>query len=215
MAVSRRHFLGLGRYVLAAVALPKKFVSEKLFSSSGRSETARLSSFSMQTFLPLVNSSFAVHSGSTTSTWLTLLSVEDMTPKTPTGFPAMAVLPKPSRTPQPSLNTFALHFLGTGENLSQDTYELEHAALGRFLLFIVPSNSGTGRETYTAIFNHLLGGRAVIQPPTRPVQPAQPLQPVQPAGAAPAPAGPDPAGSESPLPTLRGNRAGRPLAEKD
>src|SRR5713101_8270339 len=82
MAVSRRHFLGLGRYFLAAVALPKKFVSDKLFSSSGRSETARLSSFSMQTFLPLVNSSFAVHSGSTTSTWLTLLSVEDMTPKT-------------------------------------------------------------------------------------------------------------------------------------
>jgi len=167
MAVSRRNFLVAGQTLLAAAALPMKFFGAAGALGLGSSDAEILASANRGTFLPLVNSSFAVRSGLLTPAWLTLLSVEDMNPKTPIHATPMAVGLKRSKVAPPQLtDTFALQFYATGEKLEQGTYELEHHSLGRFSLFLVPS----GTSTYIAVISHLLGG-APIAGPTKRVSP--------------------------------------------
>lgn len=162
MSSSRRQFLGLTPVLLAAAALPKKLLAGSLPGLFEDRDNASPESFTAQTFLPHVNSSFAVimdPAGSAGSTFLTLLSVSRLdTPQQE--LPAGA-----RRQPAPQMDSFALHFLGTGEILRQGTYTVKHGALGKFPIFIVPSNSGSGRETYTAIYNHVAGIGAL--PPVR------------------------------------------------
>lgn len=160
MYISRRNFLVAGQTLLAAAALPMKFFGAANFGSSKATD---LTFSTKETFLPLVNSSFAVRSGSLTTAWLTLLSVEDMNSKTfIQSNPVSASRLKASRTTPASVNTFALHFYGTGEELQQGTYELEHHSLGQFSLFLVPS----GKSTYMAIISHIQSVTP-IQPPKR------------------------------------------------
>lgn len=165
MSVSRRKFIVAGQTLLAATALPVKFfaaaASELNLSAAGNLLTATAA-----TFQPLVNSSFAVRSGAVTPAWLTLLSVEDMTANTP----VQPSLKGKSLNPQSavtSVDTFALHFYGTGEKLEQGTYELQHHSFGRFSLFIVPS----GVSTYMAIISHLHTAQAIPAPKPRPKKP--------------------------------------------
>ena len=146
MSVSRRNFLVAGQALLAAAAFPRKF-----FGAAATLDAASLLSWTKETFQPLVNSSFAVRTGPLVATWLTLLSVEDMNPKHPSQTAPVGSGTKVPKTPPPVVDTFALHFHGTGEKLQQETYELEHPSLGRFSLFIVPS----GATTYTAIISHV------------------------------------------------------------
>ncbi len=205
MDVSRRHFLALGQLLAVAAALPSKIFGAGLLASFGKAGKTKLSSFTMQTFLPLVNSSFPVDTGSTTTTWLTLLSVEDTTQAPATNLVSMAV-PPPPQAPPPKLDSFALHFLGTGNTLAQGTYEVEHPALGRFPLFIVPSASGSGRETYTAIFNHILTSQTLPHPPIRRVGTGQSF--IQQGGEAPAELNQTPGATGSPAQVERNPRSG-------
>ncbi len=221
MDVSRRHFLALGQLLAVAAALPSKIFGAGLLASFGKAGKTKLSSFTMQTFLPLVNSSFPVDTGSTTTTWLTLLSVEDTTQAPATNLVSMAV-PPPPQAPPPKLDSFALHFLGTGNTLAQGTYEVEHPALGRFPaqgtyevehpalgrfpLFIVPSASGSGRETYTAIFNHILTSQTLPNPPIRRVGTGQSF--IQQGGEAPAELNQTPGATGSPAQVERNPRSG-------
>ena len=151
MAVSRRYVFRLGQALLATAAMPAKIFGAGWESDSGGREVPRLSSLSRESFQPLVGSGFAVRSGPETHTWLTLLSVEDMTYQPPAYQPPMAVPPKRPVAPAVKLDTFALHFQGAGDSLSQDTYVLEHESLGRLDLLLVPS----GISQYAAIFNRL------------------------------------------------------------
>lgn len=160
MAVSRRNFLVAGQTLLAAAALPMKFFGAAGALNLGSSDVDVLASANRGTFLPLVNSSFAVRSGLLTPAWLTLLSVEDMNPKNPIHARPMAFAQRVPKVAPPALDTFALHFYGTGEKLQQGTYELEHHSLGRFSLFLVPS----GTPTYIAVISHLLGGAPIAGP---------------------------------------------------
>lgn len=159
MSVSRRHFLVAGQSLIAAAALPR-FLSAAESFRPGSDKTVDLTSSTMASFLPLVNSSFAVGSGSLSSAWLTLLSVESMNANESTQAPTL-LLPRMPKSQPARLDTFALHFYGTGGTLEQGTYELQHHTLGRFALFIVPS----GVSTYVAIINHLLSPSA--QPPVK------------------------------------------------
>ncbi len=163
MRVSRRGFIFAGQTLLAATAFPLKF-----FGASGPefglSNTPHLALWNKATFQPLVSSSFGVRSGSLTTAWLTLLSIEDMNPKTSTqGAPASFGRNSLKSRP-PVVDTFALHFQGTGESLPQGTYELEHHTLGSFSLFLVPS----GVTTYAAVISHILNAATVTGP--RPVK---------------------------------------------
>jgi hypothetical protein len=157
MPVSRRTFLVAGQTLLAAAALPLKFFGAATLES-GSANTANLASWTKGTFQPLVSSSFAVHSGARTTAWLTLLSVEDMN-STPTERAPVAFGLK-TLSPQPTVDTFVLHFHGTGEVLPQGTYEFEHHSLGRFSLFVVPS----GTTTYTAIISHIESATPIRAP---------------------------------------------------
>lgn len=168
MVVSRRHFLVVGQSLLATAALPTTFFGATIGSTFGSSKEANLASLTKSDFQPLVNSSFAVRSGATTTAWLTLLSVEDMSAQKPTPKASGETSPKPSVTPAAKLDTFALHFQGTGESLTQGTYELEHHSLGELSLFVVPS----GASTNVAVISHLVGG-VTMQPP----QPVKALSP--------------------------------------
>ena len=159
---SRRDFLSLSSVVLASAALPQKLFAESIFPAITERSASPLT-FTAQTFSPLVNSSFSVfknHGDAAVSTYLTLLSVSR--PE----MPAHPVQSSKAALQGPQLDSFSLHFLGTGEILRQGTYEVEHSALGKFPMFIVPSNSGTGRETYTAVYNHVVGALP-FAPPTR------------------------------------------------
>ena len=159
MPVSRRTFLVAGQTLVAAAALPMKFFGAAT-SQLGSANTANLASWTKGTFEPLVSSSFAVHSGALITTWFTLLSVEDMNLKTPRQTAPMAFGARTLRTAQPAINTFALHFHGTGDKLQQGTYELEHHTLGKFSLFVVPS----GTTTYTAIISHIESATPIRAP---------------------------------------------------
>jgi hypothetical protein len=148
MPVSRRKFILAGQTVLAAAALPLKFFGATGFSDENPSKTTDLLTCTEATFRPLVNSSFTVRTGALTPTFLTLLSVEEMDSTIAQNTLQNARLYLFNR---PVLDTFALNFYVTGENVGERTYELEHPVLGRFSLFLVPS----GVSTCTAIINHL------------------------------------------------------------
>ena len=163
MPVSRRGFIFAGQTLLAAAALPMKFFAASV-PEAGVSNTPNMTSWTKNTFQPLVSSSFRVHTGQLANTWLTLLSVQDMNAKTPAASGAAGFALSLLKTRPAVLDTFALHFQGTGEALPQGTYELEHHTLGKFSLFIVPS----GATTYTAVISHLLNGGALAGP--RPIK---------------------------------------------
>jgi hypothetical protein len=172
MSVSRRTFLVAGQTLLAAAALPMKFFGAAEISALVGSGAAGMASWTRATFQPLINNSFGVQSGPVANAWLTLLSVQDMNPKTVL---KTAPLTLGLRTLQPgptSIDTFALHFYGTGEALPQGTYDLEHPKLGKFSLFIVPA----GPSKYTAVISHLQSATSIVAP--RP-----PLKPMAQAGA--------------------------------
>jgi hypothetical protein len=160
MPVSRRKFLVAGQTLLAAAALPMKFFGAAAVPQLGSSITTNMATWTRGTFQPLVNSSFAVRSGSATPAWLTLLSVEDMNSKTPAKGAPMAFGLKGLQASPAVIDTFALHFYVTGQSLPQGTYELEHRTLGRFSLFVVPS----GTSTYTAIISHIESATPIRAP---------------------------------------------------
>jgi len=162
MDASRRNFLVAGQTLLALAAMPIKFFGAAA-SSFGSAKAANLALLTREAFLPLVNSSFAVRWGVLTTAWLTLLSVEDMNQKAPAPAIPMAVPPRAAKTALPKVDTFALHFHLIGETLLQGTYELEHAALGRFSLFVVPS----GTSMYVAVISHLQGLAGPAPQPVR------------------------------------------------
>lgn len=169
MSVSRRRFLVAGQTFLAAAALPIKFFGASAALSLGASSNANLATATQATFQPLINSSFAVQSGSQTTAWLTLLSVEDLNSKSLATSESMAFGLKAAKPLPQTTDTFALHFHGTGETLKQGTYDLEHHVLGKFQLFVVPS----GTTTYTAIISHLQSAFPIRAP--RPINPGRPV----------------------------------------
>ena len=161
MAVSRRTFLVAGQTLLAAAALPMKFLATASASEFVRSNATGMAAWTKATFQPLVNNSFTVQSGSVANVWLTLLSVEDMNPKTATKAPmAFGLKTLQTASAPASTDTFALHFYGTGEALKQGTYDLEHRTLGKFSLFIVPA----GPSGYTAVISHLQTAAPIAGP---------------------------------------------------
>ena len=159
MGVSRRNFLQLGRVFLAAAAFPVKFWGA---SPARLAKTVNLASLKMANFQPLVNSSFSAGSDSSTMAWFRLLSVEAMNAKAAAA-PAAGVRRGRSAT----VDTFALHFQATGEDLPQGTYEFGHPSLGSFPLFVVPS----GPTTYVAIISHITSLVVPILPPADPKSP--------------------------------------------
>lgn len=144
MTKSRRKFLKAGfMAALFAAATPLNDVFSKTIKAglTNSDDTPpvlddTLAGYSKSAFVPYVDSIFQVHTGTGTVD-LSLTNIED--------------LPAPSGG-----ECFSLVFRGGTSALTQDTYEIQHAALGTFQLFLVPTGSDqNGVQGYTATINRL------------------------------------------------------------
>lgn len=140
MSISRRIFMKAG--TIAAIAgLSIKPSVMAIAQEIGLSpQNDPLAFYTQSTFLQYVNSVFRLHGLTTVD--LTLEKVEDT-------LPAMT-----SRAG--GRESFILYFRGGSRELPQQTYTLEHPALGTFNLFLVPSGPDeNGAQGYTATINRL------------------------------------------------------------
>lgn len=150
MTFSRRCFVRFGQTLLAAAVFPARMFGVR--PSAFLNEAGARHLFTKPRFLPLVNSTFSVLGDAGARSWLTLSAVEDFDFAAPDYVVPMAVLPKSQAIRPQRFESFALRFFGTGEELTQDTYQLENDAAGRFDLFLVPS----GQSQYVAVINRQL-----------------------------------------------------------
>lgn len=155
MAVSRRKLLQNSFVALAACAASPFPLWATGKKASGTIENAGLQHLNRKAFEAQIGSGFQVTalSGKGSSVWMRLLAVSDLPKLVPQNVAAMAVPPK-QKSAQIHTIGFMLSFLGTlPKPLAQDTYNFEHAALGKFPLLIVPE--GHGADTYIAVINRL------------------------------------------------------------
>ena len=180
MAVSRRNFLR--RSVAAAVAFASAPISvfaagrqipqdsnvpHKSGSNSALEpgtvahvpETpelkfARLAEISHDSFHAAIGSPFRVSgvSGHANPFWLTLTSVQELSPVASGNPASMAVAPPAALARSLETSGFSLVFWGGPlPMVRQETFFFEHADLGQFAMFIVPA----GTQLYTAVINRL------------------------------------------------------------
>lgn len=145
MSVSRRIFMKAGTIAAIAAGLSLKpslmTIAQEVSDKGGaESKDDPLSFYTQSTFLQYVNSIFRLHGPITID--VTLEKVEDTLPA------------KTSRVG--GRESFVLHFRGGSSELPQNTYTVEHSALGTFQLFLVPSGPDeNGAQGYTATINRL------------------------------------------------------------
>lgn len=157
MLISRRIFLRAGTMVVlgatAQLKLAKVVVGQK--SGGSRMDTVNgfrvpaasmddpLTYYTKSTFVALVNSKFRLRRGDLRSSVVTLVKVVDNAPS-----PSKVAAEVGNR------ECFALIFSG-GKRLPQDTYTVEHGALGTFKLLLVPSGKPGGVPQLDAVINRL------------------------------------------------------------
>jgi len=124
-----------------------------------------LSSYTKATFVSYINSVFVFRAiGVRKDIEVTLMKVSDM-------------------TAAPGGECFSLLFRGGGgPELRQNTYTVEHSALGTFKLFLVPvGTDDNGAQGYLATINRLSHKDAMTLPPTgKPSGKSRPTAPTQP-----------------------------------
>ncbi|HEX7999887.1 MAG TPA: twin-arginine translocation signal domain-containing protein [Pyrinomonadaceae bacterium] len=152
MTVSRRNFLRASTMIALAAALPLGLTTiaagqqqTEGFPIPAAAQRDPLYNYTRATFTPYVNSIFIINSVPLAE--ITLIEVKE----TP-----LVVARNSRRTPVGEC--FTLTFRGPERTrFRQDTYTVEHAALGKFNLFITPTDRPNAREQlYTAVINRRL-----------------------------------------------------------
>ena len=137
MPISRRIFIKTASVAAIAVATVGKSTLAVLAQGGA---TDPLSYYTQATFTQYINSIFRLHGFRTVDVMLE--KVQDTLPATET------------RTG--GRESFVLHFRGGDVQLPQDTYSVEHSALGNFQLFLVPGGADkNGAQSYVATINRL------------------------------------------------------------
>ena len=151
MAVSRRKFLKAGGLVILAAGVPLKVVAGKspdpmgtkvpLTSSFGRTDLLTHATLSAQ-----LNTVFRVARSNSEVVKIELREVNDLRTATVKTSAAMA-----------GRECFSSIFVGPSRlPLKQDTYTVEHQALGKFTVLLVPvGQNRQGPMVYEAVFNRL------------------------------------------------------------
>jgi hypothetical protein len=112
-----------------------------------RVQQSTLFSFHAETFRPYVGGVFVARAGAN-SIEMTLKGVRDCSPKPST---------KITTGRAPRTECFALEFSSEKSLTDLSTiYDIEHAALGRFQLFLTRRDGADGKSLYEAVFNRLL-----------------------------------------------------------
>ncbi|NHZ42240.1 DUF6916 family protein [Massilia aquatica] len=65
----------------------------------------------------------------------------------------LAEVQTPATQDDPRLRQFSLVFASDGARFAAGTYEIDHATLGRFLLFVAPAGNAAGAPRYRADFS--------------------------------------------------------------
>jgi len=136
---------------LALDALPRAFAQQvhkhdpaQDFPVSYEAKQEATFSFKRETFQPYLNGIFKLSAGAN-SVEATLVSVRDFTPN-----PHQ----KTTKKSRPS-DSFALVFRAEGKLTDLTSiYDVEHAALGTFPLFLTRRDGPQGKHFYEAVFNH-------------------------------------------------------------
>jgi hypothetical protein len=146
MSISRRRFIRIGTIAAVAAGISLKsgvLVRAQDLTEKGSLQAAAvdpLLNYTQATFAQYVNSIFRLRGFTTVD--VTLMKVRDSLPA------------KTSR--EGGRESFSLHFRGGSVELPQDTYIVEHAALGTFRLFLVPTGTDeNGAQGYVAVINRL------------------------------------------------------------
>ena len=138
MSISRRLFIKTASAFSLALGTITKSSLAVLAQGSGATDP--LAYYTQQTFTQYLNSIFRLHGFTTVD--VTLKKVQDVLPA------------KVARTA--GHESFNLHFVGGSVQLPQNTYTVEHAALGIFILFLVPDGADeNGAQHYVAAINRL------------------------------------------------------------
>jgi hypothetical protein len=169
MSISRRKFIRLGTIaaIAAGISIRPSLIAlaqDVVDKAGGTTVTDPLANYTQSTFAQYVNSIFRLRGFTTVD--VTLVKVEDTLPA------------KVSRAG--GRESFALFFRGGSIKLPQDTYIVEHAALGTFRLFLVPSGADeNGAQGYVAIINRLPYGTKPALPRTqrKPVETKKSINP--------------------------------------
>jgi len=174
MLISRRTFMRAGTLAALFAGVPLATVSvlgQRIHTSPDDNpvdEAAQiddtLSNYTKATFVSYIDSVFVFRvPGVRKDIEVTLMQVSDM-------------------KAAPGGECFSLLFRGGGgPALRQNTYTVEHAALGSFKLFLVPvGTDDNGAEGYLATINRLSYKAAMTPPPSRPSGKAKPTAPAQP-----------------------------------
>ena len=137
MSISRRIFIKTASIAaIAAATIGKSTLTA--FAQGGAADP--LAYYTQATFTQYINSIFRLYGPRTVE--VKLEKVEDSLPATV------------SRTG--GRESFILHFRGGDTQLLQDTYTVEHPALGTFKLFLVPNGADeNGAQSYVATINRL------------------------------------------------------------
>lgn len=139
MATSRRDFLKTGTMGLICAGVPAvlaNVVVGRPTSASGfPGESTKHFNLTRETFAPYLNTTFRIRTGSATVD-LRLAKITDL----------KAAAKHPARIA--GKESFSLMFVGSGPSsrLTQDTYAVEHDALGSFSLFLVPVGEPANRH---------------------------------------------------------------------
>jgi hypothetical protein len=157
--ISRRKFIKAGMIMTAVAAAPLTFAkaaaAQKVGDGSlhslsgikgpGRRQPDLVGDYDKSTFAPYVGTEFRVAVNRSKVRTITLVEINDSQDAS-----AKDVLPKGE--------CFSLLFSSpAGMTFPQKTYEVEHAALGKFALFLVPVERHTGinPEYHEAVFNRI------------------------------------------------------------
>ena len=140
MSISRRNFIQMASVTAITASTMAKSALVAFAQGTLQLSDDPLAYYSQATFAQYINSIFRLHGFRTVD--VTLEKVEDTLPATV------------SR--DDGRESFVLHFRGGGVLLPQNTYTVEHPALGTFILFLVPNGADeNGAQSYVATINRL------------------------------------------------------------
>jgi hypothetical protein len=147
MAISRRKFIKAGGIVALSAAVPLEAAAKVLDSSPRQRDLGNptrhgldaVSSLDMQAFSRQLQTSFLLSHPSAGVASVKLVKVHEWRPNT---------------APKNGRECFSLMFRGSESvGLRQNTYTVEHDALGKFEMLLVPIGNKQGY--YEALFNRL------------------------------------------------------------
>ena len=140
MSISRRIFIKTVSVAAITAATVGKSALVTFAQGTGATASDPLAYYTQATFTQYINSIFRLHGFRTVE--VVLEKVQDTLPATV------------SRTG--GRESFVLYFRGGDVLLPQDTYTVEHPALGNFRLFLVPNGAdANGAQSYVATINRL------------------------------------------------------------